>query len=82
MDVFEAMKERQSIRKYRKEPVPREQILRMAEAASWAPTAGNAQNFRFIVVQDKVITLVRPLSAVVINNTGPGSSSPYAFDNG
>jgi len=53
MDVFAAMKERQSIRKYRKEPVPREQILRMAEAASWAPTAGNAQNFRFIVVQDK-----------------------------
>ncbi|MEW6720268.1 MAG: nitroreductase family protein [Thermodesulfobacteriota bacterium] len=53
MDVFTAMKERQSIRKFRKEAVPREQILRMVEAASWAPTAGNAQNFRFIVVHDK-----------------------------
>jgi nitroreductase len=53
MDVFTAMKERQSIRKFRKEIVPRDQILRMVEAASWAPTAGNAQNFRFIVVQDK-----------------------------
>jgi nitroreductase len=53
MDVFTAMKERQSIRRYRKEVVPRDQILRMVEAASWAPTAGNAQNFRFIVVQDK-----------------------------
>ncbi|MBE0569750.1 MAG: nitroreductase family protein [Deltaproteobacteria bacterium] len=53
MDVFTAMKERQSIRKYRKEAVPRDHILRMVEAASWAPTAGNAQNFRFIVVQDK-----------------------------
>jgi len=53
MDVFTAMKERQSIRKYRKEIVPRDHILRMVEAASWAPTAGNAQNFRFIIVQDK-----------------------------
>jgi nitroreductase len=53
MDVFEVMKGRQSIRKFLKDPVPRAQILRMAEAASWAPTAGNAQNFRFIIVEDK-----------------------------
>ena len=53
MDVFEAMKNRQSIRKFRKDPVPKEHILRMAEAASWAPTAGNSQNFRFIAVQDR-----------------------------
>ena len=53
MDVFEAMKNRQSIRKFRKDPVPREHILRMAEAASWAPTAGNSQNFRFMAVQDR-----------------------------
>jgi len=53
MDVFVAMKERKSIRKFRKEAVPKEHILRMVEAASWAPTAGNAQNFRFVVVQDK-----------------------------
>jgi nitroreductase len=53
MDVFDAMKGRKSIRKYRKDAIPREHILRMVEAASWAPTAGNAQNFRFIVVQDK-----------------------------
>jgi len=53
MDVFEAMKGRQSIRKFRKDAVPRDHILRMVEAASWAPTAGNSQNFRFVVVQDK-----------------------------
>jgi len=32
--------------------------MRMIEAASWAPTAGNSQNFRFIVIQDNE-TLVR-----------------------
>lgn len=52
MDVFTAMKGRQSIRKFRKDPVPREKILKMVEAASWAPSAGNAQNVSFIVVQD------------------------------
>jgi nitroreductase len=72
MDVFTAMKDRQSIRKFRKEIVPREQILRMVEAASWAPTAGNAQNFRFIVVQDKE-TLARMrgiVDEVLENMTG------------
>ena len=53
MDVFETMKSRKSIRKFRKDPVPREHILRMAEAASWAPTAGNSQNFRFIAVLER-----------------------------
>jgi len=58
MDVFQAMKERRSIRKFLTETVPKDQIMRMIEAASWAPTAGNSQNFRFIVIQDKE-TLVR-----------------------
>ncbi len=53
MDVFEAMRKRQSIRKFTREAVPREKILKMVEAALEAPTAGNTQNFRFIVVQDK-----------------------------
>jgi nitroreductase len=58
MDVFQAMKGRQSIRKFRKDPVPREKILRMVEAATWAPSAGNAQNARYLVVEDAVL-LVR-----------------------
>ena len=58
MDIFKAMKERRSIRNFLNEIVPKDQIMRMVEAASWAPTAVNAQNFRFIVIQDKE-TLVR-----------------------
>jgi nitroreductase len=53
MDVFEAMKGRQSVRKFRKEPVPRQALLKMAEAASWAPSAGNVQNVRFVVVETR-----------------------------
>src|SRR5512142_1372453 len=53
MDVFETMKARQSMRKFRKEPIPKEHILRMAEAASWAPTAGTSQECRFMAVQER-----------------------------
>ncbi len=55
MDVFDAMKGRQSIRKFRKDPVPREKILQMVEAATWAPSAGNTQNVRFLVVEDPAL---------------------------
>lgn len=53
MDLFEAMKGRQSVRRFRKDPVPREKILAMVEAAIGAPTAGNSQNVRFLVVEDR-----------------------------
>lgn len=53
MDVFEAMRGRQSVRKFLKDAVPREAVLRMVEAASWAPSAGNAQNVRFLVIEDR-----------------------------
>jgi nitroreductase len=75
MDVFDAMRGRQSIRRFRKEAVPKEDILRMVEAASWAPTAGNAQNYRFIIVQDKE-TLARMrgiVDEIVLRTTGKES---------
>jgi nitroreductase len=55
MDVFDSMKGRQSIRRFRKDPVPHDKILRMVEAATWAPSAGNAQNARFLVVEDPAL---------------------------
>ena len=76
MDVFETMKSRQSIRKFRKDPVPREHILRMAEAASWAPTAGNSQNFRFIAVQEReTIDRMRGIvDEIVLRVSGAGAA--------
>lgn len=53
MEVFEAMKGRQSVRRFRSDPVPKEKILEMVAAAVEAPSAGNTQNVRFIVVQDR-----------------------------
>jgi len=52
MDVFEAIKARRSIRAYRDEPVPEDKLLKVLEAARLAPSAGNRQPWRFIVVKD------------------------------
>lgn len=52
MDVFEAIKTRRSIRKYRQEPIPNEKLESIFEAARLAPSAANRQPWRFVVVQD------------------------------
>lgn len=70
MDVFEAMKGRQSVRKFRKDPVPREALLKMVEAASWAPSSGNAQNVRFVIVEDKeLLTRMKGIVDEVVSRT-------------
>ncbi len=51
-DLFGTAKERRSIRKYQQKPVPKELILKVLEAAGWAPSAHNAQPYRFILLQD------------------------------
>jgi len=53
MDVFEAIKQRYSVRQYRAQPVEPEKLERVLEAARLAPSAGNRQEWRFVVVTDE-----------------------------
>lgn len=53
MDVFSAIQGRRSIRKYKAVPVEEEKLNRVLEAARLSPSAGNAQNWKFIVVTDE-----------------------------
>jgi nitroreductase len=52
MDVFEAIRVRRSIRKYRPEAIPDEKLQMILEATRLAPYAGNRQPWRFVLVQD------------------------------
>lgn len=45
-----ALKERRSIRKYSQQPIPTKILLEILEAAAWAPSAHNAQPWRFIIL--------------------------------
>lgn len=53
MDVFEAIKERRSVRVYDDKPVEKEKLDKIFEAARLAPSAANYQEWRFVVVTEK-----------------------------
>lgn len=55
MNLMEALKGRQSVKKYLKVPVEEEKILRILEAGNTAPSAYNHQYRRFIVLTDQVL---------------------------
>jgi len=55
MDVLKAIKERRSIRKYEPKAVPEEKLTQILEAGQWAPSAGNSQPWKFIVVRDEEV---------------------------
>ncbi|TET20415.1 nitroreductase family protein [Candidatus Bathyarchaeota archaeon] len=52
MDVLEAIRQRRSIRAYTNEEVSEENIEKLIDAATWAPSAGNIQPWEFVIVRD------------------------------
>ena len=50
--MFEAIKDRRSVRAFKSKPISEEFLDRILEAAQWAPSAGNCQARDFIIVSD------------------------------
>ena len=62
MDVFEALYTTRAMRRVRPDPVPSGVQASILDAAIRAPTGGNAQNWRFLLVYDAaVIAQLAPL---------------------
>ena len=53
MDVYDAIKNRRSHRLYKPDPVPREVLERVFEAALWAPSGTNLQPWDITVLTGK-----------------------------
>lgn len=51
--IFDIIKSRRTVRKFKSDPVPEEHILKILDAARFAATAGNQQPWKFLVVQDR-----------------------------
>jgi nitroreductase len=51
--VIEAIWSRRAVRSYESRPIPREIIEEIIEAGNWAPSGGNRQPWRFVVVDDE-----------------------------
>ena len=50
MDLYEAIKGRRSVRKFKSTPVPKDLIEKIFEIALWAPSGMNRQNWKFFVL--------------------------------
>ena len=55
MNVLQAIRERRAVRDFTSQPVSQASIRQLVSAASWAPSAMNAQPWHFTVVTDKVV---------------------------
>ena len=67
MDIFEAIRDRRSIRAYKGKDVSDEDVKRLIEAARMAPSAGNIQSWEFVIVRKA--DLKHRLSAAALNET-------------
>ncbi|MBN2347379.1 MAG: nitroreductase family protein [Bacteroidales bacterium] len=52
MSVWDIFENRRSVRHFKPDPVPEEHLKKIINAARFAPTSGNQQPWKFIVVQD------------------------------
>ncbi len=50
MELLDVIKGRRSIRSFKGDPVPRDLIIEVLEAGTWAPSAKNGQQWRFTVL--------------------------------
>jgi nitroreductase/ketosteroid isomerase-like protein len=51
--LFDTIKNRRTVRKFKSAPIPEEHILKILDAARLAPTAGNQQPWKFLVIQNR-----------------------------
>ena len=50
--LYEAMRTTRAVRRLRPDPIPDAVLRRVIEAATWAPSGGNRQPWRIVVVRD------------------------------
>jgi nitroreductase len=67
MDLFEAIKNRRSVRAFTDEDVSKEEVEKLIDAARMAPSAGNIQPWKFAVVRKPEIK--RKLAEAALNQT-------------
>ena len=51
--VLETIRTRRTVREFKATPVPKEDIVKILDAARYAPTSGNVQPWKFVIIQDR-----------------------------
>lgn len=55
MDLYQAMSSLRAVRRLRPDPIPEDVLERILTAATWAPSGGNVQPWRVVVVRDPAL---------------------------
>ena len=81
MELLEAMRSTFSCREFTGEPVPDEALFRILDAARYAPSGGNRQGWRVVVVRDRAVRermaeLVKPVMRRYVAQLAAGEA-PY-----
>lgn len=75
MQIFEGIDKRRSIRSYKDQSVEKEKLDKLIEAARLAPTAGNRQKFRLVIVNYGEKDLKKKLAVACNNQQFVGTAS-------
>ena len=71
MDAIECLKSHRSIRKFKKQPIPKELILEILECGRWAPSGVNYQPWKIFVVENpefkEKLAKCSKYSSIIIN---------------
>jgi nitroreductase len=79
MDVFEAIANRRSIRSQKSDSFDDEALQKILEAGRWAPSWGNSQCWRFIVVRNPEIKYKLSETMLNIRRRDDAGPSPTAL---
>ncbi len=78
-DIFCVFRERRSVRRFRSDPLDPSILYRLVEAAGWAPSASNRQDWEFVVVtsqrlKEQMVEKVRQRWLSLLEKTQSGVS--------
>ncbi len=70
MDTWQAIQSRRSVRSFKAEPLSEDLLKKLVlDAAVWAPSGGNAQTWRFIIVNDpEIMNKIKMVSPGLLGN--------------
>ena len=67
-DIFDAIKKRRSVRKFKSTPVTEEHLKMILSAANYAPSPRNRQAWKFVVIRDR--NILDQIKEACIKRTG------------
>lgn len=71
-ELLNTIKERRSVRRYTQEPVSLDDLKLLVEAARWAPSGGNLQPWKFVIVTSKkMLGAIKMMSPGIIRDLPP-----------